>query len=47
MRARARQQLQEDLPALAPEEAAVLALLQQRLQAGVKPRGQAGSVPTV
>ena len=47
MRARARQQLQEDLPALAPEEAAVLALLRQRLQAGVKPRGQAGSVPTV
>ena len=33
MRARARQQLQEELPALAAEEAAVLALLQQRLQA--------------
>jgi len=48
MRARARQQLQEDLPALAPEEAAVLALLQQRLQraAQVKPGAQAGSVPT-
>ena len=48
MRVRARQQLQEDLPALAPEEAAVLALLQQRLQgpAQVKPGAQAGSVPT-
>ena len=45
MRARAQQQLQEDLPALAPEEAAVLALLQQRLQAQspVKPGGQAGN----
>ena len=48
MRARARQQLQEDLPALALEEAAVLALLQQRLQRAVqvKPGAQAGSVPT-
>ncbi|APA68640.1 DNA topoisomerase IB [Janthinobacterium sp. 1_2014MBL_MicDiv] len=52
MRARARQQLQEDLPALAPEEAAVLALLQQRLQgeakdqAGVRPRAAAGTAPT-
>jgi DNA topoisomerase-1 len=32
MRARAEQVLSEDLHALAPEEAAVLALLQQRLQ---------------
>lgn len=49
MRARARQQLQEDLPALAPEEAAVLALLQQRLQAALKPgaRAAAGTGPTV
>ena len=47
MRARAQEQLREELPALAPEEAAVLALLQQSLQAGVKPGGQAGSVPTV
>ena len=49
MRARARQQLQDDLPALAPEEAAVLALLQQRLQAAVKPGAQpaAGTGPTV
>ena len=49
MRARARQQLQDDLPALAPEEAAVLALLQQRLQAAVKPGAQAaaGSGQTV
>src|SRR5450830_21175 len=49
MRARARQQLQEDLPALAPEEAAVLALLQQRLQGTLKPgaRAAAGSGPTV
>lgn len=48
MRARAQQQLQEDLPALAPEEAAVLALLQQRLQAQspVKPGGQAGNART-
>lgn len=45
MRARARQQLQEDLPALAPEEAAVLALLQQRLQGSVpvKPGARAGA----
>ena len=49
MRARARQQLQDDLPALAPEEAAVLALLQQRLQGTVKPgaRAAAGTGPTV
>jgi len=49
MRARARQQLQDDLPALAPEEAAVLALLQQRLQGTLKPgaRAAAGSGPTV
>ena len=37
-RARARQQLQEDLPALAPEEAAVLALLRQRLQSSLARR---------
>ncbi|OHV96049.1 DNA topoisomerase I [Janthinobacterium lividum] len=49
MRARARQQLQEDLPALAPEETAVLALLQQRLQGTVKSgaRAAAGTGPTV
>ena len=48
MRARARQQMQDDLQALAPEEAAVLALLQQRLQgaATVKPGVPAGNVPT-
>ena len=48
MRARARQQWQEDLPALAPEEAAVLALLQQRLQlqSPIKPGGQAGNGQT-
>ena len=48
MRARARQQLQEDLPVLAPEEAAVLALLQQRLQraAQSKPGAPAGNAPT-
>ena len=43
MRARARQQMQDDLQALAPEEAAVLALLQQRLQGAVKPGAQAGA----
>jgi DNA topoisomerase-1 len=51
MRARARQQMQDDLQALAPEEAAVLALLQQRLQGSVpvKPgaRAGAGNGPTV
>jgi len=48
MRARARQQMQDDLQALAPEEAAVLALLQQRLQGALKPgaRAAAGSGPT-
>ena len=34
LRARAKEELKEDLHALRPEEAAVLALLQQRLQAG-------------
>lgn len=45
MRARARQELREDLHALTPEEAAVLALLQQRLQgtAPVKPGVPAGA----
>ena len=52
MRARARQPWQDDVPALAPEEAAVLALLQQRLQeqapgkAGIRPRVVAGTGPT-
>jgi DNA topoisomerase-1 len=32
LKARAQQELKEDLHALAPEEAAVLALLQRRLQ---------------
>jgi DNA topoisomerase-1 len=43
MRARAQEQLREELPALAPEEAAVLALLQQRLQSAVKPGAPAGA----
>ena len=45
MRARARQELREDLHALTPEEAAVLALLQQRLQgtAPIKPGVPAGA----
>lgn len=45
MRARARRQMQDDLQALAPEEAAVLALLQQRLQGSVpvKPGARAGA----
>lgn len=49
MRTRARQQLQDDLPVLAPEEAAVLALLQQRLQGALKPgaRAAAGTGLTV
>ena len=48
MRARAQQQLREELPALAPEEAAVLALLQQRLQGApsIKPGVPAGTGPT-
>jgi DNA topoisomerase-1 len=45
MRARAQQQWHEALPALAPEEVAVLALLQQRLQgaAPVRPGAVAGA----
>ncbi|MEG0880951.1 MAG: DNA topoisomerase IB, partial [Janthinobacterium sp.] len=43
MRARAQEQLREELPALKPEEAAVLALLQQRLQGAVKPGVPAGA----
>lgn len=40
MRARAREEMSEDLHALSPEEAAVLALLQERLHAAAPRRGK-------